>query len=120
MTKIRIKESDVQRQILSYLSCVPKDVPMFWRQNTGAMVIKGKTKDRFIRFGEKGISDILGILADGRMLAIEVKSPQRKNVVSMWQRDFLDRVNKAGGVAMVVSSVEEVIDNIKKISKEKR
>lgn len=106
--KIKLKESDIQRQIMGYLQCVPNIVPVCWRQNTGAVLIKGKPRDRFIRFGQKGISDILGVMSDGRFLAIEVKTPARRKQVSIWQKDFIDRVNKAGGFAFVATSLEEV------------
>ncbi len=41
------------------------------RQNTGAT----KVGERFIRFGWRGCSDLIGMLKDGRLLAVEVKAP---------------------------------------------
>jgi penicillin-binding protein-related factor A (putative recombinase) len=56
--------------------------------------------------GEPGVSDIIGCYM-GRMLAIEIKAPNGK--VSEHQREFLDRVNAAGGLAFVARSVDDVI-----------
>ena len=113
-------ENNIQKQIMEYLKFArQKDVPVVWRQNTGALVIKGKSKDRFVRFGEKGISDILGILRGGRMLAIEVKTPARRKQVSIWQKDFIDRINNAGGLAFVATSIEEVEQQLNKIRRNK-
>ncbi len=41
------------------------------RQNTGA----AKVGERFIHFGWRGCSDLIGMLKDGRLLAVEVKAP---------------------------------------------
>ena len=75
-----------------------------WRNQTGATRIDdGK---RFIRFGHVGSSDILGILDDGRFLAIEVKGP--KGRASMAQLVFLAEIAKRGGLAFVAWGVEDV------------
>ena len=102
MSKLIVKEADVQRQILGWLKYQRKYVPMFWRNNTGAV----RLDKRFIRFGAVGSSDILGILNDGRLLAIEVKSAKGK--LTKYQKDFIDGVNSAGGVAFVARSIDDV------------
>lgn len=76
------------------------------RMNTGA-VVNGK---RFVRFGFKGCSDVIGQLKDGRFLAIEVKSPTGRP--SAEQLAFLDRVNSAGGVAFLARSVDDVTEGL--------
>lgn len=53
----------------------------------------------------KGVSDILGIYK-GRFLAIEVKS--QTGVVSKEQKEFINNVNKEGGIAFVARSIEDV------------
>lgn len=102
MGKLILKEADIQRQILSWLEYQRKDVPMFWRNNTGAV----RLDKRFIRFGAVGSSDILGVMSDGRLLAIEVKSA--KGRLTKHQKAFIDGVNHAGGVAIVARSIEDV------------
>lgn len=54
----------------------------------------------------KGVSDILGVLPGGRILAIEVKTPVGR--VSPEQRIFIDMVNDDGGVAFVARSIADV------------
>ena len=74
-----------------------------WRNNTGGT----KTKTGFIRFGKVGSSDILGILPDGRFLAVECKR-ERGGKVSEQQKVFLDMIEKNHGVAWVVNSLEDL------------
>lgn len=75
-----------------------------WRQNQGAI----PTKDgRFRRFvGQKGLADIIGILHDGRFLAVEVKRPKKHP--SLEQEQFLAEINARGGLALVVHSASEL------------
>ena len=73
------------------------------RQNSGAF----KTPDgQFVRFGWRGCSDVIGQLRDGRLLAVEVKSPTGH--LSTEQQQFLDMVNRAGGVGFVAKSLVDV------------
>ena len=64
----------------------------------------------------KGIPDILGILpagiagGPGRFLAIEVKRKGGK--VSPHQAQFIDRVNRMGGLGFVAYSAQDVIDRL--------
>jgi len=65
-----------------------------------------KGKGRFIRFGPPGQSDILGVLPDGRILAIEVKKPGGKKP-TFEQVLFLETIRRHGGVGMVVYTLLE-------------
>ena len=61
-----------------------------------------------IRFGlAVGSSDLIGWTSDGKFLAIEVKRPGKKTTQA--QRDFIEAVRKAGGIAMVACSAEEAV-----------
>ncbi len=77
---------------------------------------KGKyrlPKNPFIR---KGISDIIAILKpQGQIMAIEVKTPKRKNNLSIHQKIFMEEVQKQGGISLVATSVEDVIKRLKDI-----
>ena len=93
-------EAEVLRQVLAWLQL--QRVP-HWRANTGAARL-GK---RFVRFGPAGQADILGLLPpSGRLLAIEVKRPGGR--VRAAQKAFLAAIAAAGGVALVVHSVDEL------------
>ena len=56
-----------------------------------------------------GIPDIIGCFK-GRMIGIEIKS--QKGVVSEYQREFIDNINRAGGLAFVARSLDEVIERL--------
>ena len=98
---VQPKEATILQAILHLLSVHPR-VAWAKRFNTGAMPIQ----DRFMRFGFRGCSDILGQLKDGRFLALEVKRPGK--VTTKDQQLFLDRVNRHHGLAACVHSLEEV------------
>jgi len=97
------KEGDVVAAVLKV--CEAYGV-FAWRNNTGAL----RTEKRFVRFGKKGSADILGILPGGRFLAIECKS--RSGHVTPEQHDFLARVEREGGLAIVV---KDTIDELVKV-----
>jgi len=59
----------------------------------------------------KGISDIIGVLKDGRFLAIEIKTQQGR--LSEEQREFLDSVSRSGGLAFVARSLDDVASALK-------
>ena len=56
---------------------------------------------------EKGVSDIIGCY-EGTFFAIEVKT--QKGVITEHQKDFLRRVEEAGGIAIVARSCEDVVE----------
>jgi hypothetical protein len=56
--------------------------------------------------GLRGVSDVLGILPGGRLIAIECKAPRGR--LTAEQSAFLANVVKAGGVALVVRDVREL------------
>ena len=62
-------------------------------------------------FQRAGISDIVGIVA-----ALEVKCPGKEGTITPLQSDFLEEVNTAGGVGALVTSPEEALRAIEKMS----
>lgn len=71
-----------------------------WRNNTGA----ARYGPRLVRFGIPGAADILAIVpGSGRFCAIECKAPGGRLTAA--QRAFLDAVDAAGGVAVVIRDV---------------
>ena len=108
-------ESEIVRAILDYLA-TRRDV-VAWRNNVGA-VTEG---ERFIRFGVKGLPDIIGwqaVIADlatndvpaflpyARFLALEVKAPGAP--IRPQQAAFLERARAAGCLAFVARSIDDV------------
>lgn len=61
---------------------------------------------RYLRFAFPGCSDILGQLASGHFLAVEVKRPSTKTTPE--QAVFLAQINAAGGLGLVARSVDDV------------
>lgn len=109
-------ETILQRQILMALS---EAGCLAFRNNTG-VAYAGRvihragqqvtlTDARMIPFGlVVGGSDIVGVCADGRFLAIEVKTATGR--VTKEQQTFIDAVCRAGGRAGVARSVNEAIE----------
>ena len=103
--RLRPKEAYILKLCLDYLA-IRSDC-FCWRNNNHAVPIgmTGKFR-RPGRHSPKGISDILGIFSDGRMIAIEIKRPGAKPTED--QGAFLRIVQNCGGIAFVATSVEEV------------
>jgi hypothetical protein len=74
-----------------------------WNNPSGVIRI---TPDRWIHFGKKGSSDIIGVLPDGKFLAIETKSI--KGRLSPEQKAFIEKVRGLGGVAILARSMREL------------
>lgn len=76
----------------------------FWRNNSG--LLRNHTGQP-VRFGYAGSSDIIGIVPrSGRLLAVECKRPGGKTTEA--QTGFLAAVQRAGGVAVVISDVADL------------
>lgn len=101
-------ENQVLNAVRSYLRL---DHRVAWceRFNVGAVKIIGEPgkKDRFVRFAFSGCPDLLGMLVDGRLLAIEIKRPGGR--LRPKQLEFLQTVSTHHGVAIVANCVEDVI-----------
>ena len=104
-----------EAQILKAIMQLLKKHPMVakvWRQNSGTAQYQYGAKTSYVRFNTaKGMSDIMGILKDGRTLCIETKS--RTGKVQPHQQAFLDSINAAGGLAFVARSTDDVINKLR-------
>jgi len=95
------KEADVLKAVDHFLSI--KKIP-HWRINSGALKTE---RGHLVRFGAKGMSDFYAIGPNGLSIWIECKRP-KGGVLSAAQKEFLDCVNRHGGIGIVVSSVESL------------
>lgn len=90
-----------------------------WTNNVGGMNLRytdrqGTTRERRVRFGKAGMSDIIGIQPKtGVFIAIEVKTPKTKTHVTQWQQDFIDEVNRMGGIGFVAWNEDIVKEKLK-------
>ena len=56
-----------------------------------------------------GVPDLICCFK-GRLIGIEIKAG--KGIVSEYQKEFIDNINRAGGLAFVARSVDDVIDGL--------
>ena len=102
------KESEIQREILRYLQAWGI---FAWKAGVGAARAEHKGKARFIRFGEPGQPDIIGMLPTGQFLAIEVKRPGQRP--TPLQQEFIRTVNRNNGLAFVSDSVQHTHETLR-------
>lgn len=104
--KVKTLEADSLMEVLQALR-THNTVAWVRRQNTGAAKVGG----RFIRFGWAGCTDLLGMMKDGRLLAVECKRP-KGGKLSLEQSHFIEMVNHFGGCAFVATSAIDVTNNL--------
>lgn len=106
-TLLRYRQDEHGRLLQSIMSTLYYDARVGWlvRQNTGTFLsLDGKRK---VRCGWKGQLDLLGQLANGRMLAIEGKTGKAQP--SKEQRATMETINRHGGLAFVAHSADEAV-----------
>lgn len=96
-----MKEKTITNQILKHLRSCPE---CFAFKEHGGL------------YGTSGIPDII-CCYKGRFIAFEVKTMQGK--LSKLQEVMLERINEAGGMAIKVTSLQEVKDILKGVVPEK-
>lgn len=101
---ISMSETEILKACLDYLHTINVFV---WRNNN--VGIYNQKTGKYYFHGIKGVSDILGIYK-GKFLAVEVKTPDGK--LSEDQQLFLDKVDEEGGNALIVRSVDELIEDL--------
>ncbi len=105
---LKPREKDIQAAILATLRAMRI---LCWRINTTGVPIHGPDGIVGMRPGpNRGVSDIIGCQrVTGRFIAIEVKRPGGKATPE--QQEFLDSVTRAGGIAFVATSVDDVLNH---------
>lgn len=118
--KTKVLEKDIENACLEYLFL--QSYGTFWKnESTGVYDTNRKTfRKKVNRFSINGVSDVLGVLKNGKFVAIEIKTPQRRNNVSAPQQDFINMVTGNNGYAFVVTSVQELETYMKRILREER
>ncbi len=105
------REKDVQKTCIQWLA--------LWgattiRVNSGGM----KVEKRYVPFNsEPGCSDVIACLPPtGRMLALELKKPGRDRTTAKRkaeQESFRAKVVKSGGLAIVATSLDELLAGLR-------
>lgn len=116
LTAVEPLEGDVQGAIRALLAVHPL-VAWHMRINSGVSTpIDADGRRRFIRFHDMpGCSDLIGQLADGRFLAIEVKRPSWRRPSDEReeaQAAFIERVRAGAGVAFFARSTADVLEHL--------
>jgi hypothetical protein len=102
--KAKPLEKEIQATILKWLTFKGA---FAIRVNSGAVRASHNGKSRLVRFTNRpGCSDILCCLWNGRFAAIEVKRPGE--VPTDKQREFLQSIERSGGIGVWVTSVDEL------------
>ncbi|HUW45787.1 MAG TPA: hypothetical protein VMW50_08325 [Dehalococcoidia bacterium] len=102
--KPRKPKKDLEATVLKECKAFLKKVGIFaWRNNTGVF----QMGSRYIGFGTKGSSDIIGICPDGKFLAIEVKR-RVGGKQSPDQEWFQANIEANNGVYLLVHSADEL------------
>jgi penicillin-binding protein-related factor A (putative recombinase) len=106
--KMMQSEKQIENAVLQYLAMVPGFEA--WKVDTTGIydAKRGAYRKRSSGTRYKGVSDIIGFYK-GKFWAIEIKTPQRRNQLTDEQRSFLDMARRNGQVALVITSVDEMI-----------
>ena len=101
-----VSESSVLRACLDVCHAHPA-VAWAARMNVGGRNFGSDANPRWVKFGFVGMSDIVGQLVGGRLLAIECKGHRGRATNA--QLEFLRRVNTNGGVGVLVHSPDDLL-----------
>lgn len=131
------REQEIQNTVVQYLQFLP-EVVWVERINSGSVAgfvycsdirkvvygMKNKTasliisaleglmkRRQAVKLADKGTADIVGMFKGGRMFAFEVKRPGEKARDD--QKEFLARIEKGGGLAAVVTGLDDVMEALK-------
>ena len=96
----RNPEKRLQNEILRRFGTSPR--LRLWRANSGV----ARIGTRVVRFGVPGQADLTGILAGGRRLEIEVKSPTGRQ--SADQKNYQAMITQMGGLYVLARCVGDV------------
>jgi len=102
--KLSPPEKLIQKQILNFLSAY--GIFVFRVNTTGVFDPSRKVFRRLGGYNLKGVADILGVLPNGKFLAIEVKTQSGKQ--SLFQKNFQNQIEKNNGIYILARSIDDV------------
>lgn len=98
-------EHVLQRLVEARLNLIPG--VRVWRANTGAVSAEG----RFVRFGEKGQGDLIGLVllpsGVGQHLEVECKTPKRNQTTDQRLRQL--EVERYGGIYILARALVDAV-----------
>jgi hypothetical protein len=101
-----VKEIAVMRAVNDWLTL--RGIP-HWRINSGGLQ---DAHGRMVKFGAIGMADFYAIGPAGISIWIECKRPVGGRLTEA-QKEFLDCINRSGGIGIVVNSVESLEQQLK-------
>ena len=102
----KLGENSVMSMVAQWLAL--HHIP-HWRINSGGLKTE---RGHLVRFGAKGMSDYYAIGPAGISIWIECKRPVGGRL-SEPQKEFLDCINRNGGIGIVVNSIESLEQQLK-------
>ncbi len=108
MTRTKVLEKIVLTQVLQYLRLKKY---LCYRMNTGAALFDSPSsngKRRFVRFGEKGMADVLAFTKGGSVIWIECKGTYGKQ--SEHQKSFQKEVESFGHIYVLSRGLNDIKD----------
>ena len=108
-SKKGLSANKITNSVLDYLNSTGF---MAWRNNT--MAVYDSKKQCYRRFnGLRGVGDILGIHKEtGTFLSVEIKAGKDK--LSVYQKKFIEDIEKHNGLACEVRQISDLIDYLNK------
>lgn len=104
MPNIKVPEKVIQKQILQFLTA--HKIFVFRINTTGVFDPVRQVFRPLSGFSLKGVADILGLLPNGKFIAIEVKTATGRQ--SMEQKMFEQAVIKNNGIYILARDVDDV------------
>lgn len=100
-----MSEAEIQKSILQYLESCPSVLK-------SQRINSGMAKGFRVKMANEGTPDIIGVMKNGKHLAIEVKTKSSWNSkghgATDKQIEYVSEVYGAGGIAGIVCSVDQV------------
>ena len=108
--EVCLKEKEIENLILEFLHL--KGINCWKNQSVGIYDSRRKVyRKNHNRYHRNGVSDIIGVLRDGKFLAIEVKTVKGRPTEN--QKSFIESVEKNNGIAFIARSIDDVIECLK-------
>lgn len=106
------EETALKKSVIAY--CLAKGC-FVWGNATGQAKHQKGDAEYHVPYGKVGSSDVIGVLPDGRFLAIEIKVG--KNTPTHKQWEFMLTIQRLGGVAFWTNDMDEFIRCFEEILK---
>lgn len=105
MTKVKVSENDIQRQIVDWIRAVAPALMVVAVPNGSRRTAAGRAANAVPGL-TRGVPDLVVILPKGQVMWLEVKSASGR--VSPEQFDFHNKLHVLGHTCAVVRSIEDV------------